>query len=695
LAPLLKRKKVPGKKIYSHMSYMSCMSYIYRSGDLARWLTDGNIEFLGRIDHQFKIRGFRIEVGEIESQLSKHPEVKEALVLAKGDDDKYLCAYIVSNSAKAFDKSSSISSGLRKYLSQSLPDYMIPSYFVYLEQIPLTPSGKIDRKALPKPEPEVGQGCIAPRDLVEKRLAELWSGVLGIEKHLIGIDSNFFELGGHSLKATILITGIHKELDVKLPLAEIFKRPTIRGISDFISNTEESKYLTLDVIEEKEYNELSYNQKRLWLLNRLQPGGSSFNMLGRIELRHHVNENIIKKSMGKIIERHESLRTGFRIVDWEPVQYVEKEIGIPFKKIDLSLLDEGQKQREREQVYSREQKTPFDLNEVPLFRSILIKLDEDHYDFIFNMHHIITDGWSLEILKKEFSLYYDGFRNGNEYEPGELKIQYKDFAAWDNKQLADPLRAEQSRRFWKEKLQEGIPTLDLPIDPGGDRNDRAGAGYRCMLDKDTKDKLKELAQNNRATLFMVMFSIYLILLYHLSKQEKIGCSIIAANRENLSVQSVVGFFVNSILFNIDYDVNESFVDFLHRVSTDIVDIFRHQWYPIELIFKELKMKYPDVPVSFNMLNIREELVNLEIEGVKTGHIENSQDVKFDMEIYVSEYDNGISLFWTYKKSLLDPLEIEFLVEEYIKLINYFIDNFNESYSQYRSKKKKRIFKRND
>jgi amino acid adenylation domain-containing protein len=666
---------------------------LYKTGDLAKWLKDGNIEFLGRIGHQVKLRGFRIELKEIEQQLLTYGKIKDAIVIAREDNnDKYLCAYII---ARANETIPIELSGIREYLSNRLPDYMVPAYFVQLDEIPLTPNGKLDRKALPVPKIKAGDKFEAPRDRIEKKLVEIWSGVLGIEKEKLGINDNFFHLGGHSLKAIRVTAALHKEFDVKLPPAVLFKNPTIKKISAVITGVEKTKFIDLEICEKKEFYELTYYQKRLWLLNRLQPGGTSFNMVGKLQLEHHVDENLITKAVYKLTRRHESLRTGFKIIDGEPVQYVAEAVEISLRKIDLSFFDQNQKQEEKEKVFTQEEKMPLDLNEIPLFRPVLVKLDDTYYELIFNIHHIITDGWSMEILKKEFFLYYEGFRNHREYKPGELKIQYKEFAAWHNKQSADTALKMQSHLFWKEKLQAGISTPGLPVNPKGDRNDPAGAGYQWLLHKNTKDKLNTLAQSNRTTLFVVLFSLYLILLYDLSKQEKIVCSIISAGRENLSVQNVVGFFVNSILFNIDFDTDERFVDFIHRVSNDVVNIFQHQWYPIELIFKELKMKYPDIPVSFNMLNLRDEPAGLSIDGIETGHIENIQDVKFDMEIYANQFNNGISIFWAYKKSLFDPVKIECFVEDYIALVDFFKDNFHKSYSQYKGRKKKKSFRRNN
>ncbi|UCH96423.1 MAG: hypothetical protein JSV88_06120, partial [Candidatus Aminicenantes bacterium] len=664
---------------------------IYKTGDLARWLVDGNIEFLGRLDSQVKIRGFRVELGEIESQLVKREEIKEAIVLAKekANGEKYLCAYIVSD-LYVIDQGAYIGE-IREYLSHRIPDYMVPSYVVPLDKIPLTHNGKIDRKALPVPGIIPGGVYTAPRNKIEMKLVDIWSDVLQVEKGKIGIDDNFFRLGGHSLTATIMVAKIHKELQVQLKLAEIFKTPTIKGLSAVIAAAEPVTFRDLEAIEEREYYEPSYNQKRLWLLNQFQPESSSFNMAGRIELEHRVNEDLLKKALYRIVDRHENLRTGFKIVNDEPVQYVVKEVKIPFEQLDISSLEENQKQDKRKQIYTREQKRPFDLNEIPLFRILILKLSQAHYDFIFNMHHIITDGWSIELLKKEFLLFYKALRSNKIYESERLNLQYKDFAAWHNKQLADSLTKEQSMWYWKDKLKNGVPAFQLPVNSRGNPGDTRGAAYQWIMDKDTKNQLKQLAQKNHITLFTLLFTLYLVLLSYLSNQKEVICSIIGAGRGHVSLQPIAGFFVNSILFKTHVDDEESFSDLLQRVNAEVMETFQHQDYPLELVFKELKIKYPQIPVSFNMLNMRDMTTAVEMSRLESSqnHIESIQDVKFDMEVYITEYENGILLYWTYKKSLYDPMDIQYVAGEYIKLLDFFTGHSKRTFAEYKNTKRKK------
>ena len=277
----------------------------------------------------------------------------------------------------------------------------------------MTPNGKLNRKALPEPEFDtISANNAPPCDEIEMKLVEIWSELLGIEKKKIGIYDNFFELGGHSLKATTMMSNIHKELDIKADLVEIFTNPTISGLAGYIKKRSKEKFLDIEAADERCYYELSYNQKRLWFIQQLEPGSSAYNMPTTIILEHNIDQDKIKKTLRKMIERHESFRTGFIIVNDEPAQVVKKEVRVPLKTIDLSSMQAHEKQQKMEEIYRQEVLTPFDLAEIPLFRTILLKPDESQYVLIFNMHHIISDGWSIEILKKEFFL----FQKGNETE---------------------------------------------------------------------------------------------------------------------------------------------------------------------------------------------------------------------------------------------------------------------------------------
>ncbi|MCU0289388.1 MAG: amino acid adenylation domain-containing protein, partial [Acidobacteria bacterium] len=456
---------------------------LYRSGDLARLLENGDIEYLGRIDNQVKIRGFRIETGEIESRLLKKTGIKNAAVLAKQDPEgnKYLCAYIVTQ--HDIDPTD-----LREYLSKDLPEYMIPTYFTQLETLPLTPNGKVDRKALPHPEVTVDDAYSAPRNGAEIKLTEIWSRVLGINKDIIGIDSDFFQLGGHSLKTIMLTSLIHKEFNIKIPLEEFFKTRTIRGQAEYIAQlgaTLQDSFKTIEPAEQKEYYELSSAQKRLYFLQQMKPGSTAYNIFQVVPLGKDIDTERLQDIIRKLVARHESLRTSFEIVNNEPVQRIHDNVKI---KVFAELFSKS----DPPEAYS------FNLSRAPLFHTRLIKMPDNHFLWFVEMHHIISDGLSMGILAEDFSTLYNG------EELSALKLQYKDFAAWQNCLVADGTIKKQED-YWLNLYRDAqeIPRLQLFTD-----HERPpvftfkGAHYTFMLDSQDAQKFQALASQSGGTLYM-------------------------------------------------------------------------------------------------------------------------------------------------------------------------------------------------
>jgi tyrocidine synthetase-3 len=643
---------------------------LYRTGDLAKWRADGRIDFLGRFDYQVKIRGVRIELAEIENILLAHNDIKDAVVIvrAKQKNEKYLCAYIVTHVNMSNNQ-------LRAYLSGELPEYMIPNFYVKLERIPLTPAGKVDWKSLPEPEftiPDLEYR--APRDKLEEKLQEIWSGVLGLESlpTRIGIDADFFELGCNSLTAIVMIAKIHKELDVNIPLSQVFKTPHLAELSDYIRGGVKDRYVSIESVEASEYYEPSFNQKRLWFLHQLEPESPRFNLSGRMVLRHRLDPECLKQVLHKMIERHESLRTGFRFINEELVQYVVPQAEVRFRLIDLSSLEENIRECKREEIFTREKARPFDLYHAPIFRSILLKIHDRHYDLIFNMHHIISDGWSLGILEREFFLLYDACIQEKDIELPPMKIRYKDFAGWQNKQSGDPVLREQDRGFWLKKLEEGIPVMELPRDFSTNNNMSAGEVFQTVVKEGIKDRLKKLAEKNHTTLFMVLFSAYLILLSRISDQQDqdIVCSIISAGRDHAELQNVVGFFVNSIIIKTRVESEDMFTDLLHRVENDTLQALQHQEYPLELLCQELKLRHPHIPVAFNILNLPDAPVKKMPPWVSDSESleRNIQGALFDLEPYVTEYQKSIEITWRYRKTAFKPETIENIAQGYLMLL---------------------------
>ena len=660
---------------------------MYRTGDLVRWLPDGNIEFLGRSDHQVKVRGFRIELGEIEKYLLELKSVKEAVVIARSKDSlggemgaKYLYAYLVAAEKITPNQ-------LRQQLALRLPDYMIPSFFVQLEKIPLTSSGKVDWKAMPAPDGEAGVAYVAPRNTTEEILAQIWSEVL--EQERVGIDDNFFDLGGHSLKATMVASRIHQELKISLPLKELFRRPTISRLSDYLCSARASMYAGIQPVAPKEYYVASYTQKRMWILNQLTPNSPIYNMPGRITLFEEVDHNIIQEIFDKLFTRHEAFRTRFSEREGEVVQIIEEKAKSLVETIDLTPLSLAARKQERTRIYEELATKIFDLAVDQLIEVKLIKIHEKEYDLIFCMHHIIFDGWSLDILKKEFFIMYEAYKRNQEYELPPLRIQYKDFAQWQNRLIKNQQFSENARAYWLNQLSEEISSLNLPTDyPLDDTADKTGSAYKIVVNKQMKDQLKAQAREFQTSLFIVLITTFISFLSELTKQDDILIGVPTFGRGYEDLQNVIGCFVNTTIIRNKISSEASFVETLKKIDKNTLAAIEYQDYPLELVVDELNIKYPQINAFFNMLNFDESateyLVDLEAE-----HIIKTQDVKFDFEWYVTEYLDAVKIVCVYNAGLFKPKTIEYIMNKYTDYVIKILENPHKSLKAYFASSKRR------
>ncbi len=604
---------------------------LYKTGDLARWLPDGNIEFLARIDRQVKVRGFRIEPGEIENRLLRHKEVQEAAVTVNEDNnqEKYLCAYIVTSRPDALPD-------IREYLSRNLPEYMIPAYFILIEKIPLTVNGKPDLKALPQPKSLAAAAAYtAPRNEIEKKLAALWADVLALDAQEIGIDSNFFELGGHSLKATILISRIQKRLAVNIPLVQLFKTPTIRGLSPFIEQQEAAPYAAIAPAPARPHYILSPAQQRLFILQRLDPGNIGYNLPTLLSLTGILDRERIAAVFEKLLERHESLRTAFHIEEEVPVQkiYDCREIDFQVEYYEgLSLQPEA-----LIQSFIR----PFDLARAPLFRVGFIKLEEARHIFMFDMHHIISDGASLSIMSREFMSLYAG----KELLP--LKTQYKDYAEWLSSETQEE-NLQRQEKYWLGQFSDGVPVLNLHIDfPRPAIRDFAGRMLAFEIEPEATAALNKLARRHEATLYMVLLAAFNILLARLNGQEDIVVGTPTAGRRHAELQGIIGMFVNTLALR-NYPCGEKLFDhFLGEVKTGALSAFDNQEYPFENLLEKVEInrdagRNPLFDVMFALHNV--EAAEVEIPGLKLGPYKyENRTAKFDLTLLATEV--GEKLFF--------------------------------------------------
>jgi tyrocidine synthetase-3 len=542
----------------------------YRSGDLATWKRDSNIHYLGRIDDQVKLRGFRIELGEIQHCLLRHPVVQEALVMVTGDNtgDPALTAYMVVQR-----EGDEVISDIRASLTEMLPEYMIPTFMTPLDSFPLTPSGKIDRRALPSP---VAGGSCDQRVPVsgpwEEKLAELWSEVLGVDTRNIGATDNFFRLGGHSLKATVLASYIHRDFDVRLPLPQIFKTPTVRGLANFIQSAAKQRFHQIHPAEPSEFYPLSSAQKRMYILQQLDGDGTVYHIPQAVSIAEAVDPQKIRMALEQVIRRHESFRTSFVVKDGEPVQQVHDEV-----EVDFAYYEEN-----GDSVMSRFIR-PFDLTAPPLLRMALVKVETERFLLLADMHHIISDGVSMDILVRDFLDFYNGV------EPQPLTLQYKDFAVWQNSQSTWALLQEQ-REFWLEPLSGELPVLDVPLDYSRPAvQDFSGDAVSFEIGPEPLQALRRLAADHDATLFMALLAVTYCWLFYLSRQEDIIVGAPVAGRSHADCAGIIGMFVNTLALRARPSAEKSFTSLLEEVRDGVLKALDNQDFPFEELVDQVEI----------------------------------------------------------------------------------------------------------
>jgi len=628
---------------------------MYRTGDLARWLADGTIEFFGRMDHQVKIRGFRIELGEIDSELLKHPSIKEIAVIAKegSKGDKYLCAYFVAEQALTVVE-------LREHLSKKIPDYMIPSAFVQLDKMPLTSNGKIDRKALPEPEGRINTGTeyVAPRNAVEEKLVKIWQAVLGVEK--VGIEDNFFELGGHSLKAITLVGKIHKEFGAEIALQEVFKAQTIKEMIKTIEDAGESDYATIEPVANQAYYPVSSAQKRMFILHQFEPENITYNMPAIFTVEGALDKNRLEDVLKKLIQRHETLRTSFAVIDREPMQRIHTEI-----EFTIDSVQKGKKDiPDVIQSFVR----PFDLEKAPLLRVGLIELDENKHIVLFDMHHIISDGVSMSIIVKELVGLYEGQKLP------ELRIQYKDFSAWQNEMFQSKALKKQEA-YWLQVFAGEIPVLNMPSDyPRPIVRGFAGDRLNFSVEGELTEALNKLAMETGTTLYMVLLAAYNVLLSKYTGQEDIIVGSPIAGRSHADLENMVGMFVNTLAMRNNPTENKSFLEFLQEVKDNALDAYEYQDYQFEELVDKLKIarnlsRNPLFDTMFTVQNAG--ATALEINNLRFSPYEFEHKVaKFDLTLEAIEVNNHLELILEYYTRLFKKETMERLGRHFINILRH-------------------------
>ncbi|MCY8785573.1 non-ribosomal peptide synthetase [Bacillus spizizenii] len=627
---------------------------MYKTGDLAKRLRDGNLIYLGRIDEQVKIRGHRIELGEVETAMHKVEAVQKAVVLAREEEDglQQLCAYYVSNKPITIAE-------IREQLSLELPDYMVPSHYIQLEQLPLTSNGKINRKALPAPEVSLEQIAeyVPPGNEVESKLAVLWQEMLGI--HRVGIKHNFFDLGGNSIRATALAARIHKELDVNLSVKDIFKFPTIEQLANMALRMEKIRYVSIPSAQKMSYYPVSSAQKRMYLLSHTEGGELTYNMTGAMSVEGAIDLERLTAAFQKLIERHEVLRTSFELYEGEPAQRIHPSVEFTIEQI--------QAREEEVEDHVLDFIKSFDLAKPPLMRVGLIELTPEKHVLLVDMHHIISDGVSMNILMKDLNQFYEGI------EPDPLPIQYKDYAVWQQTE-AQRQNIKKQEAYWLNRFHDEIPVLDMPTDYERPAiRDYEGESFEFLIPIELKQRLSQMEEATGTTLYMILMAAYTILLSKYSGQEDIVVGTPVSGRSHMDVESVVGMFVNTLVIRNHPAGRKTFEDYLNEVKENMLNAYQNQDYPLEELIQHVHLlkdssRNPLFDTMFVLQNLDQ--VELNLDSLRfTPYKLHHTVAKFDLTLSIqTDQDKHHGLF-EYSKKLFKKSRIEALSKDYLHILS--------------------------
>ncbi|WP_045757272.1 non-ribosomal peptide synthetase, partial [Xanthomonas albilineans] len=635
---------------------------MYRSGDLGRWCADGTIEFVGRNDHQVKIRGFRIELGEIEARLSAHAQVRECVVVALDADagnDKRLVAYWVG--AEDVTSEHLCAETLRSWLSDVLPDYMVPAAYVQLDRLPLTPNGKLDRKALPAPDGAAyaARAYEAPQGAIEQAIATIWSDLLGLET--IGRHDNFFALGGHSLLAVRVASRLRQELGAEIGVAELFAHATLQRLAACVASSSAAVLSPILPLEPDAPRVLSFAQQRLWFLSQFEGVSQAYHISGGLRLRGALDTQALQRALNRIVARHASLRTTFVQVDGQTLQQIAAENN-GFQLIAHDLRDVPDREAKLKRLLAEEAQAPFSLEHGPLIRGVLVQLAHDEYVLFVTMHHIVSDGWSMGILINELSMLYRAFANGEADPLPPLPIQYADYASWQRQWLEGDVLQQQAT-YWCETLSGAPVLLELPTDrPRPARQEHAGATLEVVVGPQHAQALKALSQRHGLTLYMTLLASWALLLSRLSGQDDVVIGSPVANRGRSETEGLIGFFVNTLALRVELSGSPTLAQLLASVKERALQAQAHQDIPfeqvVELVQPPRSLSHaPLFQVMFAWQNTPEGDLDLgELDASGLGVAQTS--AQFDLSLSLAESEEGIVGTLIYATALFEHATLE-------------------------------------
>ncbi|MDF2883264.1 MAG: amino acid adenylation domain protein, partial [Clostridiaceae bacterium] len=633
---------------------------LYKSGDLARWLPDGNIEFVGRIDNQVKIRGFRVELGEIDNHLLKYDDIIDCCTIHCAEQNSYLCSYVISN--KLIDGES-----VKEYLFKKLPNYMVPAYILQVDKIPLTINGKVDKEKLPKPNSYYLDKIEyeEPSSIIEKVLADLWGDLLSHDQ--IGVNDNFLNLGGDSIKAALLIGRIKSKLNVTINLNQIFKTPTIRLMADFIDKSRKSFVNVIRTSKAKEYYNVSSAQKRMYTLYSHDPNSTSYNLPEAIMIEGQIDYDRLNEALNVLIKRHDSIRTSFELIDGEVKQKINEDVYIDLKYIYV----EKESTSEINDIINEFIK-PFDLSTVLLMRAALVRINNDKDLLLLDMHHIIYDGVSRKIFMEELIDIYEGKRLK------ENKYQYKDYAEWQL-EVSKVDEWKEKEKYWMNQLSGELPVLNMPLDfsrPTVQSFEGDSVDFR--IDEDILREINKLAIKTGTTLYMILLSVYSIMLSKYSGQEEIIVGTVSAGRMDENLQNIVGMFVNTLAIRTYPDGRNKYIDYLSEIKSVSLDAFDNQEFQFEELIGKLNLKRD---ISRNLLfdamfvleNINIPTMKMDGRSMHNYKVERNIS-KFDMTLIAEANGTGMDFKLEYCTKLFKRTTMERMSKHFIVLLKNVLKN---------------------
>ncbi|ATU28280.1 hypothetical protein BMJ37_16595 [Bacillus velezensis] len=627
---------------------------LYRTGDLARWQPDGNIEYLGRIDEQVKVRGYRIELGEIESVLRKQSNITDAVVVVKEvGNDEILCAYLIAEKDQEL-----IIPEIKEAIREEVTEYMIPTFMIQIDEFPLTINGKLDKARLPEPDMLESSKYVPPSNKTEQAIVDVFEEILGVSP--VGIEDSFFELGGHSLKATAAINAIEKKTGIRLPVKEIFSSPTPAMLAKKIEAAGEGEYSPIPKAEQREAYPASSTQKRLFILDQMEGNSTAYNMASALEVTGNLDLEKIQQAIDRLIKRHESLRTSFVMTEGETFQVIADEV---FYQVEYEETD-SYSDADMEQFVR-----PFDIGKAPLMRFKVVKeRNRNNYILLFDMHHIISDHQTLNLLIEDFSRLY----NGEELQP--LELQYKDYSEWMRGR-----NLESQRNYWKEVFKEEAPVLDLVTDyPRPKIQSYKGAQVSVQLSQEQKAGIQNINKQQGTTDYMTLLAVFMIELHKYSRQQDIVVGTPISGRVHQDTETIAGMFVNTLAMRGYPRAEKTFLEFLSEIKELALNAYENQEYPFEELVEEVEVRRdlsrnPLFDVMFTMQNNEEihlAMGEAQVEMLGIPFI----DAKFDLDLQATAYEEGYALDLVYCSDLFTETSAQVILEHFKVLLDRVIAN---------------------